>query len=125
MFTEERSHSCTMFHLIAVLHFATLTLATIAISDPSDVISPAAWAADNAILADYNVSPIMYQFIPTVGPYSFSGENTTLSHQSLSVDANDTSVIVVSNKSDVTVEYSTIIKYGYGSNLLQSSFFGK
>lgn len=114
-----------MFHLEAVLLFATFALATITISDPSDVISPAAWAADNAIIADYNVSPIMYQFIPTVGPYSFSGQNSTISHQSLSVNANDTSVLVVSNKSDVTVEYSTIVKYGYGSNLLQSSFFGK
>lgn len=32
-----------------------LTLASIIIGDPSDVINPADWAADNAIYADYNI----------------------------------------------------------------------
>lgn len=46
--------------VVAMLSLSLLTLAglaasTIVITDPSDVISPSDWAADDALLADYNV----------------------------------------------------------------------
>ncbi|KAI1629964.1 hypothetical protein EDD37DRAFT_604829 [Exophiala viscosa] len=98
--------------------------ATFTITDPSDVINPADWAADNAILADYNVTPILYQTDAIVGPYTYNGQAANISHATLTVSKNDTSVLVVSNDSDVSVEYSTIVKYGYSSNLFQASFYG-
>ena len=101
-----------------------LARATLTITDPSDVINPADWAADNAILADYNVTPTLYQTEAIVGPYTYNGEAANISHATLTVSKNDTSVLVVSNDSDVSVEYSTIIKYGYSSNLFQASFYG-
>lgn len=35
-----------------------LAAATVTITDPSDIIGGAAWAADNAILADYSPPPV-------------------------------------------------------------------
>lgn len=36
--------------------FPLATLASVSVGDPSDVIDPADWAADNALVADYNVA---------------------------------------------------------------------
>lgn len=111
---------------LALLLFCVSLNATITIEDPSDVINPADWEADNARLANYHVKPVMYQFIPTVGKYSYKGtQGQTISHEILSVDRNDTSVVVVTDGADVNIEYTNIVKFGYASNLLQSSFFGK
>jgi hypothetical protein len=114
------------------MHFIPISLlltgwaaATLTIQDPSDSISGAAWAADNAVLADYNVQPLLYQIIPVVGPYVFNGTTTAVDHQYYTVDANDTSVVIITEGSNVTITYSEIVKFGYASNLLQSSFFGK
>jgi hypothetical protein len=38
------------------LFLAGTSLASVTVEDPSDVIDPADWAADNALLADYNVA---------------------------------------------------------------------
>ncbi|KKY17559.1 hypothetical protein UCRPC4_g05460 [Phaeomoniella chlamydospora] len=113
-----------MFLLSSLLAYAALASATITITDPSDEISSADWASDNAILADYNVTTTSYQTIAIVGEYSYSNAAANISHKVLYGEGNDTSVLVVANESDVSVAYSTIIKFGYASNLAQSSFFG-
>jgi hypothetical protein len=118
--------------------FASVALASFVVYDPSDVIDPAAWATDNALLANYSipfVSQISYvqlstsnllttpkitvQGIPNVAPTEFHGETAIVQHKVLSVDKNDTSVVVVTEGSDVTFNYDTFIKYGYSSNLLE------
>lgn len=48
----------------------------------------------------------------------------TESHRTFSVDENDTSVIVVTGGSTAYLQYDTIVKYGYSSNLLEASFYG-
>jgi hypothetical protein len=114
-----------MRFLLASSLLLALAAATVTIEDPSDTINSAQWAADNAVLADYkDVKPILYQIIPTVGKYVYKGKQTSVSHETLSVDANDTSVVVITDKADVSIDYTNIVKFGYASNLLQSSFFG-
>jgi hypothetical protein len=115
-----------MISLVAFIYLLSLTAATITIEDPSDNNKPKSWAVDNARLADYHVQPILYQVIPTVGKYVYNGTSgTTISHETFSVDKNDTSVIVVTDGASVNIEYANIVKFGYASNLLQSSFFGR
>jgi hypothetical protein len=106
------------------LAFATAVSATVPITDPSDYEDLAADASDNSIKADYNVDPIMYQFIPVVGPYYYNGTTNSLDHQTFSVNKNDTSVIVATEGAQLNISYVDVIKEGYSSNLLQSSFFG-
>ena len=115
-----------MLSLLCASSLLGLAAATVTITDPSDLVNPAAWAADNARLANYNVQPLLYQFIPTVGATTFNNKKgINMSHETLSVDANDTSVVVVTNGSNVNIAYTNIVKFGYASNLLQSSFFGR
>lgn len=96
----------------------------ITILDPSDFQDLAADTADNTILADYNITPVLYQTAPIEGAYYYSDADKALAHQTFKENSNDTSVIVVTERSEVNISYSTIIKYGYASNLYQSSFFG-
>jgi len=70
-------------------------LAYVAVNDPSDYVNLAADTSDNAILADFNITPELYQVNAIVGPYYYNGTSKVVSHAELSVDANDTSVIVV------------------------------
>jgi len=109
---------------VAASLFVPLVLGTITVTDPSDVIKPSDWAADNAILADYNVNPIMYLLSPLEAAYTYSGKSLNISRQTLSVDANDTSVIIIANEADVEIDHTTVVKFGYSSDLLQASFFG-
>lgn len=44
-----------------VLMFPVLALASITIEDPSDVIRPSLWKADNAIVPDYDIDMISTQ----------------------------------------------------------------
>lgn len=114
-----------MLQRIVFAYFVSVALGTFIITDPSDAINPADWKADNLLLANYNIAAILYQTSPIVGPYSYDATATNISHKTLSVNRNDTSVLVISNQSDVNVDYTTIIKYGYSSNLYQASFFGE
>ena len=114
-----------MLQLAALICAATLTSAAITITDPSDTINPANWEADNALLADYNITPVLYQTTPIVGPYSYSGKHLNITHADLTVNANDTSVLVIANGSVVDVSYTDILKFGYSSNLYQASFYGR
>jgi hypothetical protein len=108
----------------AFLSLFSLFGATLTIQDPSDTITSSSWLKDNAILADYNVPPILYQIIPTIGKYMYNSSSTTVSHEYLTVDKNDTSLVVITDGAKVNIDYSTIVKFGYASNLLQSSFYG-
>lgn len=77
--------------------FIALGSAYVIVKDPSDYEDLAVDASDNAILADYVDATTMYQYITVTGPYYYSGSNVseTLSHETLTVDKNDTSVVVV------------------------------
>jgi hypothetical protein len=114
-----------MTPLAALVSLASMAVATFTITDPSDTINPANWAADNALLADYNITPSFYQTEAIVGPYSYSGKHLNISHALLTVNANDTSVLVIANGSDIAVSYTDVVKFGYCSNLFQASFYGK
>jgi hypothetical protein len=114
-----------MTPLAALVSLASLAVATITITDPSDTINPANWAADNALLADYNITPSFYQTQAIVGPYSYSDTDLNISHAFLTVNANDTSVLVIANGSDIAVSYTDVVKFGYCSNLYQASFYGR
>jgi hypothetical protein len=45
----------------AIFLFPALALASITIEDPEDVINPAFWKADNAIVPDYDIAMISTQ----------------------------------------------------------------
>lgn len=45
----------------AIFLFPALALASITIEDPSDVINPAWWKADNAIVPDYDIAMVSTQ----------------------------------------------------------------
>lgn len=96
-------------------------LAAISIVDPSDTISPSLWTADNSIVPDYNVTFISVQPSPIIAAYTFSN-STSISHQTFSTTLNQTSVILVTG--ELNLSYSTVLKSGYASNLIESSFYG-
>ncbi|PYH32051.1 uncharacterized protein BO87DRAFT_441599 [Aspergillus neoniger CBS 115656] len=103
-----------------------LALATITVLDPSDYADLAADATDNTLEADYttdNGGP-QYLLYNITGPYYYSDEDGEIDHQTLTVDANDTSVLVVTEGSAVNVSYTDVIKKGYSTWLNQASFFG-
>lgn len=54
----------------------------------------------------------------------WTNTNITSSHKTYSVDANDTSVVVVTNGSYARFTHDTFIKQGYSSNLIEASFWG-
>jgi hypothetical protein len=100
--------------------------ALVPIDDPSNYVNLAADASDNAIIADYNVTPIMYLISPLKSKYCFKGSSskTSLSHQTFSDSANDTDVMLISGGATLDLSFVDVIKSGYSSNLLQASFFG-
>lgn len=121
--SASRRRSLKMLSIVIPL-ILSVASATITITDPSDVINPADWAADNAILADFNITPTLYQVNAIDGPYLYSNTDVNITHQYLTVDANDTSVLVITESSTAQVENTEIVKFGYGSNLFQESFYG-
>lgn len=109
-----------------ILCLAALAEATITFEDPSDELPPSYWTADNAILADYqDASTALYEFIAITGPYVYNAEDGNITRTSLYENANDTSVLVVANSSEVYLSHSTVTKLGYSSDLTQAAFFGK
>jgi hypothetical protein len=83
-----------MFRLLISAALASTASAYVKILDPSDYADLAADAADNSIKADYEITPELYQVNAIVGPYYFSDTEENISHETLTVDQNDTSVIV-------------------------------
>lgn len=105
---------------------AALTEATITFEDPSDDLSPSYFTADNAILADYqDASTNMYEWIAITGPYVYDENEGNITRAALYENANDTSVLVVANSSEVYLSHSSVTKLGYSSDLTQAAFFGK
>jgi hypothetical protein len=115
-----------MFSLssFCVFSLATITLAKLTLSDPSDIISPILWAADNAIIADYNVPFVSVQPENIPAAYKFEANSTSISNTAFSTSLNDTSVILVANNAELNLAFVDIKKSGFASNLLWSSFYG-
>jgi len=112
-----------MFAFI-LLTLSTLALASVSLTDPSDLLSPSIWAADNAIVPDYSVPFISVQPSPIIAQYTFSDNSTTIEHKTLSTTENQTSVVLVTDGAELNLSYVDIEKSGYASNLLESSFYG-
>ncbi|OKP11104.1 hypothetical protein PENSUB_3474 [Penicillium subrubescens] len=111
-----------MFSLILLL--VATSLATIAILDPSDFADLSGDAADNTLTAEWDYAPLSYQEYLITGPYIYNDTSKEVSHKTLTVARNDTSVVVVTESSHVNMSGSTVIKNGYSSDLYQSSFYG-
>jgi len=86
-----------MFRVLSLALIISQALAWVKVLDPSDYADLKLDAADNAIKANYNVPGVLYQLENIVGLYEISDTAETISHETLSVDANDTSVIVVTD----------------------------
>lgn len=123
-----RSYSDNTFtmarSILYLMLFASLVLASIIIEDPSNIVPPEDWADDNAYVFDWHTTGEAYQTIPVIGPYTYNQQTGAIDHRSLETTANDTSVVVIANRSDVTITHSTITKFGYSSALNQASFYG-
>lgn len=61
----------TIFRFVQPLGLlaARAALASVTLGDPSDVIPASDWAADNAIIPDYNVPFLEYQPSDSESPY--------------------------------------------------------
>jgi hypothetical protein len=103
---------------------AGIACATVSVTDPSDVISPLLWAADNAIVPNYSVPFISVQPSPIIATYTFEGNSTTLDHETFSTTLNQTSVILAADGAELNLSFVEVVKSGYASNLLESSFYG-
>ena len=111
-----------MFSLRLLLTLASVAAASVTIDDPSDTIPASEWESDNAILADYDISTGgSYLLTALKAAYYFDDTDATISHESLSVDANDTSVISIAAGADINATYLDILKEGYSSNLNQGN----
>ncbi|KAJ5925357.1 hypothetical protein N7454_007996 [Penicillium verhagenii] len=108
----------------SLLLFPALALASITIQDPSNVINPDLWKADNAIVPDYNVAFPSVQPSAIKATHSVKGKTSSANHVTWSATANDTSVLLVSEGGSFTGSYIDFEKSGYSSNLDDASFWG-
>jgi hypothetical protein len=115
-------HFLSLFSLSLSLPY--LAIASVSVLDPSDIISPLPWAADNAIIPDYNVPFISVQPSPINAAYTFEGNSTAIDHETFNTTLNDTSVLLAANGAEFNLSYVDVLKYGYASNLLEASFYG-
>ncbi|RAK74356.1 uncharacterized protein BO72DRAFT_212083 [Aspergillus fijiensis CBS 313.89] len=111
---------------LLLLSYLPQVFASITVWDPSDSADVTADAVDNTLVADYTTDNggAQYLIYNISGPYYYSEEDVELAHVTLTVDANDTSVLVGTEGSVVNLSYSDVIKYGYSTWLNQASFFG-
>ncbi|KAJ5547320.1 hypothetical protein N7494_004905 [Penicillium frequentans] len=107
-----------------LLSLVSLVSGSIIIDDPSDILPQQQWASDNVIKADYDVPVIYYQTTANVAPYNVAHQRKTFQNAILENKSNDTSVLIATHGSVVNVKDTEVIKFGYSSNLVQSSFFG-
>ena len=111
-----------MFSLSLLLTLASVAAASVTIDDPSDTIPASEWASDNAIKADYDISTgSSYLLTAFQAAYHFDDSDATISHETLTVDANDTSVISLAGGAEVNATYINVLKEGYSSNLNQGN----
>jgi hypothetical protein len=111
-------------HLTYLLLASGMACASVTITDPSNVISPLLWSADNAIVPNYSVPFISVQPSPIPAAYTFEGNDTAVGHETFSTSLNQTSVILVADGAELNLSYVEVVKSGYASNLLESSFYG-
>ncbi|KAJ5287400.1 hypothetical protein N7478_003086 [Penicillium angulare] len=104
--------------------FVALSHAAVTLLDPSDYLDLGVDADDNALAADYENPGATYQTIAITGPHYFFDNETTLARETYTVDQNDTSVIVITEESNIDMTYIDVIKNGYASSLNQASFYG-
>jgi hypothetical protein len=114
----------TSIMFILILLLVATSIATITILDPSDFADLSGDAADNSLTADWDYAPLSYQEYPITGPCIYNDTWKEVSHKTLTVASNDTSVVVITESSQVNISRSTLIKNGYSSDLYQSSFYG-
>lgn len=62
----------------SLLLWPAVALASVTIEDPSDVIDPSLWAADNAIIPDYDIAMVSVQ--PSDSEYSEERDGLHLRH---------------------------------------------
>ncbi|CRG87860.1 hypothetical protein PISL3812_04881 [Talaromyces islandicus] len=110
--------------MVTVLLWVACGNGSVTINDPSDYVDLSSDIMDNSRLMDWNISATLYQTIAVKGPYYFSETEQAIEHRTFAATANDTSVVVVTKDSAVNVSNSLILKYGYASNIYQSSFYG-
>jgi hypothetical protein len=106
--------------------FSSLVLGSVSIVDPSDYADLPGDVKDNAIMADYttdNGGPMSLSYNIT-GPYYYVDKAAELDHKTLTVNANDTSVLVATHGATVNLSHVEVIKEGYCTWLNQASFFG-
>ncbi|SCO43064.1 uncharacterized protein FFMR_07194 [Fusarium fujikuroi] len=114
-----------MLSPITLVAFSAVALATVEIQDPSNIIPASDWAADNALVADYNAPfPANGQPTDLFGVHDIKHKSVSVDHVTWHADKNDTSVVLVSKNADFAASYSTFIKSGYYSNLNWASFYG-
>ncbi|KAJ5355544.1 uncharacterized protein N7496_012756 [Penicillium cataractarum] len=94
--------------------------------DPSLTMDLTADAADNALVADWDITVVLYlqQDLEATVEYSGSSESTSIDDETLSATANDTSVMIITAGADVNLTDDTIVKHGYSTNLWEASFWG-
>lgn len=115
------------FKSLFLLSLSPIALGLVSIVDPSDYVNLSADAEDNALLADYttdNGGPI-YLIDDLAGQYTYRDADAELDHETLSVNANDTSVLLITEGSNVNISHVDIVKRGYSTWLNQASFFGR
>lgn len=64
------------------------------------------------------------KLLRVLAEYVFDNTTTSISHGLYTVDANDTSVISITEGASVRLSYVDILKYGFSTNLLTASFYG-
>lgn len=100
--------------------FANAALAAISISDPSDIIDPSQWAADNALIPNYNDPYLSIQPTDIVAIHTITN-SSSVDHVFWSTDLNQTSVVLVVG-CELSLTSSTIVKEGYSEDLIEASF---
>ncbi|KAL3489195.1 hypothetical protein BJX62DRAFT_239282 [Aspergillus germanicus] len=116
----------TLKSLHLLLSLAPFALGSITVHDPGDYVDLSADVQDNALLADYTTDGggPMYLIDDIAGQYSYRDTDVELDHETLSVDANDTSVLVITDGSNANLSHVDVVKRGYSTWLNQASFFG-
>ncbi|KAJ6116051.1 hypothetical protein N7523_006468 [Penicillium sp. IBT 18751x] len=108
----------------AFFFFPALVLASIVLEDPSDVIKPAWWKADNTIVPDYDIAMISTQPSEIKATHKVDEKQVSADHITWVATANDTSVLLVANDADFTGSFMNFEKSGYATNLNTASFWG-
>lgn len=115
------SHLIMRCSLLPIL-FTNVALAALSIPDPSDIINPSEWAADNDLIPDYNDPFLSIQPTDIVAVHTITN-STSIDHVFWSTDLNQTSVVLVV-AGELNLTSSTIVKEGYSDDLVEASFWG-